>query len=206
MKYTVNTVLLLLILFALPAGSADAAMAKTYRVQLATRDAQQVGALACAGIASGAAERLEASTLRRGSAQVSVEVQCKSHRVEGATPVAHRTTCSNRTGQWQCEPGVDAMLMTLRPQQVVAVIPDGINAPVAITLVTEANKLTVPPFQNPASWLMVDTCKVSKGAQQEFKGAAHFSIDCTGGRLAITRDCWGEKCRYFITAGEKRIE
>jgi hypothetical protein len=206
MKYAMNTVLLLLILFALPAGSAHAAAIKTYRVQLATRDAQQVGALACARIASSGAERLEASTPRRGSAQVDVAVLCKPHRPEGTTPVARRTTCSNRTGQWKCEPGVDAMLVTLRPQQVVAVIPEGINAPIAVTLVTEANKLTVPPFQNPASWLMNGVCTVSKSSPQEFKGATHFSIDCTGGRLAITRDCWGEKCRYFITAGEKRLE
>ena len=130
-------------------------------------------------------------------------MRCKPHAVQQTLPVARHVECRNAKGPWSCDAGQDALLMTLPDASVLAVLPGTVPARSAIAVVREAMQLTVPPFHAPARSLLKDRCRVSQQEAVEFKGATHFRLECTPGVIQLTRDCWNDKCRYFITAGSR---
>jgi hypothetical protein len=100
---------------------------------------------------------------------------------------------------WQCGAGHDALMVKLDESPAFALVPGVVPARTALYLVREAAKLTVPPFHKPAqSWLQ-DQCTVAQAREAPFKGGMHFDLMCTPGTLIVTRDCWQNRCRFFIT-------
>lgn len=189
---------------ALQPGMADAATpTASIRVQLSTQDKARIGAAACSGIGSDGAERIEARRNAQTPRSMEADVYCRPHGETESLPLVHVTRCSNGAGTWKCEPGSDASLLSVSKSSTVAVVADGVTLHMAIYLVREAAQLTVPPFHRPASSYMSDKCIVTRATTQAFKGATHFAIDCAHGNLALTRDCWPQGCRVFITGGDQ---
>jgi hypothetical protein len=93
--------------------------------------------------------------------------------------------------------------MTLPDASVLAVVPGTVTPRAAIAVVREAMQLSIPPFHAPALPLLKDRCNVSQREAAEFKGATHFQLECTPGTIQLTRDCWKDKCRYFIVGGSR---
>lgn len=131
-----------------------------------------------------------------------IDVKCEPHGTEESLPVARFTRCSNQKAQWSCDTGYEALQMTLPNASVVSVVPDGVTPRTAIELMEKAARQTVPPFHGPAIKLLGETCTVRQEPTAAFKGAVNFTISCTHGTLAMTRDCWEKTCRYFITGGD----
>jgi len=169
-------------------------------VQLSSRDRGLLAGIACG---QAAADQFHARTGKPGSSRIEVTVRCKPQTVQQTLPVARLVECRNAKGPWSCDAGQDALLMTLPDASVLAVLPGTVPARSAIAVVREAMQLTVPPFHAPARSLLKDRCRVSQQEAVEFKGATHFRLECTPGVIQLTRDCWNDKCRYFITAGSR---
>jgi hypothetical protein len=169
-------------------------------VQLSSRDRGLLAGIACG---QAGADQFQARTDKRGSSRIEVTVRCKPHATQQTLPVARHVECRNARGSWSCDAGQDAILMTLPDASVLAVVPGTVPARSAIAAVREAMQLTVPPFHAPARSLLKDRCNVSQQEAVEFKGATHFRLECTPGVIQLTRDCWNDKCRYFITAGSR---
>lgn len=94
-------------------------------------------------------------------------------------------------------------MITLSNASVLAVLPGTVAARTAIEVIGETAQLSVPPFHGPAMPWLKDKCVISQGGTAEFKGATHFRLECTPGVIQLTRDCWQNKCRYFIVGGSK---
>ncbi len=174
---------------------------KTFAVGLSSRDQAAIGQIACLDKGSPGVSQLDAWTSTKGSRQLQIDVKCEPHRTEESLPVARFTRCANRAGAWSCDEGYEALQMTLRNSSVVSVVPQGVTPRTAIELVAKAATQTVPPFHGPAIKFLSDTCTVRQESTAAFKGAVNFTIDCTHGKLAMTRDCWEKTCRFFITGG-----
>lgn len=187
--------------FCCPAALAMATAPTTFAVGLSSRDQAAVGRIACLDKGSPGVAQLDAWTTTRGSRQMQIDVTCEPHRTEESLPVARFTRCTNRAGAWHCDEGFEALQMTLRDSSVVSVVPEGVTPRTAIELMAKAATQTVPPFHGPAIKFLGDTCTVRQESTAAFKGAVNFTIDCTKGRLAMTRDCWEKTCRFFITGG-----
>ncbi len=183
-------------------GAAAPASGK-FPVQLSSHDRTLLSGIACADSGSAGVDRLDAWTTKRGSSRIEVTLRCKPHATLESLPLARYANCDNLTGVWACDQGRDALMMTLPNASVLAVVPDTVPPATAIEVVREAAELTVPPFHGPALPLLKDQCTVSQRDQAEFKGATHFRLECTPGVIQLTRDCWQDKCRYFITGGGK---
>ena len=95
-------------------------------------------------------------------------------------------------------------MITMSDDSVLALVSDGVRAAEAIQTVNTVADLSVPPFQNGAIEVLQDQCSIRQLPERLFKGATHFSVDCTGGTLAVTRDCWNGRCRFFITNAKRR--
>lgn len=173
-----------------------AAAPDSTEVQLSSRDRAQVIAAACG--AGRDAEQLRASRAGKGSA-VEVAVRCTPHRNELSLPVARVTSCGSEKGLWHCAPGQDALMMKLGDSPALALVPGAVPAREALYLVTEADKLTVPPFQKPARGWLQGQCTVAQMRDATFRGGTIFDLKCTPGTLLVTRDCWKDRCRFFIT-------
>jgi hypothetical protein len=192
----------LLALCALIAASAGAAtLSKTYPVTLSQQDKTQLASAACGNTGLAGAERIVASTTKQGSNKVSAEVRCKSQASVGKFPVLHYSSCSNGTGSWRCEPGYDAIHMTLSDSAVLPVRPVGISREMAVELITEASKQIVPPFHHPALDLMRGRCSVAPHATSPSPDMKLFDIQCQGTSMLLTKHCWTGGCRYFISEG-----
>ena len=165
-------------------------------VQLSSRDRALVTTAACA--AGRSADKLQPRRAGKDS-PVEVAVQCTPHRTERSRPVAHVTTCSNDKGLWKCAAGNDALMVRLGDAPAMALIPGVVPAETALYLVTEADKLTVPPFHKPARTWMQDQCTVTQTRPATFRGGTVHELQCTAGSLSITRDCWKDRCRFFIS-------
>jgi hypothetical protein len=180
-----------------------AAPAGTFPVQLSSHDRGALSRLACASTGAPELDRLEAWTTKRGSGRITVELRCKPHATLESLPLARYVNCDNLTGLWTCGEGRDALMMTLSNASVLAVLPGTVAAHTAIEVVGEAAQLSVPPFHGPALPWLADKCVISQRDAAEFKGATHFRLECTPGVIQLTRDCWQNKCRYFIVGGSK---
>lgn len=179
----------------IPQFSGAASPAAT-EVQLSSRDRAQVTAAACG--AGRDAGQLRAARQGKGSA-VEVTIRCAPHRTEASLPVAHVTTCSSDKGLWHCAPGQDALMVTLGDSPALALVPGAVPARDALYLVAEADKLAVPPFQKPARGWLQGQCTVAQVRAASFRGGTIFDLKCTPGTLLVTRDCWNDRCRFFIT-------
>jgi hypothetical protein len=184
-----------------PAALAMTTEPKTFAIGLSSRDQAAVGRIACLDKGSPGVAQLDAWTTTRGSRHMQIDVTCEPHRTEESLPVARFTRCTNRAGEWHCDEGLEAIQMTLRDSSVVSVVPEGVTPRTAIELMAKAATQTVPPFHGPAIKFLGDTCTVRQESTAAFRGAVNFTIDCTKGRLAMTRDCWEKTCRFFITGG-----
>jgi hypothetical protein len=160
-------------------------------------------AAACTGVGANGAERIEATTTRRGSTNVDATVQCRAHRSEAAMPVAHHSSCHNRAGKWTCDKGYDSLQVTIRGKTIVAVVARGIQPAAAVDAVTRASKMTYPPFTEPAWPIFKGTCSVGVVPSPGRKGLTRFAIDCTGGQVELNKLCWKEGCRHFIVSGDR---
>ena len=168
--------------------------------QLSSRDRSLLAGIACD---TSGAEQFHAWADKRGSSRIKVTVRCKPHAEQQSLPVARYADCNNASGTWACGMGQDALLMTLPDASVLAVVPGMVPPRTAIAVVREAMQLSIPPFHGSALPLLKDRCNVSQREAVEFKGATHFQIECTPGTIQLTRDCWKDKCRYFITGGSR---
>ena len=115
--------------------------------------------------------------------------------------MANLTTCSNGRGLWQCDAGADALMVKVDDNAPLALVAGALPAREALSLLTETAKLTVPPFYKPAKMWLQDQCSVVGMRDATFKGGTQFDLQCTRGTLSITRDCWKNRCRFFITSG-----
>jgi hypothetical protein len=172
-------------------------------VQLSSRDRQAISDLACPPPASKGSEHLEAKARKPGSTRIDVAVRCQSHRLEGDVPVSSHATCNNDKGQWLCAPGRDGLILKLGSEPVT-VFTEGVPAREAIELIRAAARLNVPPMQFHAREILRDQCTVKRATGTSFKGATLFEVDCSRGTMAMTRDCWDNKCRHFTTGGTQR--
>jgi hypothetical protein len=180
-------------------ATAPEAQAK-FETQLSSRDRGLLAGIACE---APAADQFHAWTDKRGSSRVAVTVRCKPHAVQQTLPVARYVDCSNARGTWTCGAGLDALLMTLPDASVLAVVPGAVPPRTAIAVVRQAMQLSIPPFHASSLPLLKDRCNVSQREAVEFKGATHFQLECTPGVMQLTRDCWKDKCRYFIVGGHR---
>jgi hypothetical protein len=165
-------------------------------IQLSSRDRAQVSAAAC-GVAGGDAAELRAS--RAGKARLNVAVRCRPHGTQESLSLAHVTSCGNEGGRWKCEAGNDALMMKLGDTPEMALIAGGVPARDALYLVQEVDKLTVPPFHKPARQWLQDQCSLVQAGAAAFRGGTLFELQCTRGTLHVTRDCWKDRCRFFIS-------
>jgi len=181
-------------------GAAASGIAVKFDAQLSSRDRGLLAGVACN---AATADQFDAWTDKRGSSRIEVTVRCKPHAEQQTLPVARYTDCSNARGTWTCNAGQDALMMTLPDASLLAVVAGTVPPRTAIAVVREAMHLSIPPFHGPALVLLKDRCNVSQREAVEFKGATHFQLECTPGIIQLTRDCWKDKCRYFITGGSR---
>ena len=87
---------------------------------------------------------------------------------------------------------------------VLAVVVEGVRAVEAIQVVNTIADLSIAPFQNGAIEVLQDQCILRQLPKALFKGATHFTLDCMPATVAVTRDCWDKRCRFFITDVTKR--
>lgn len=180
----------------LPLQMASAAAPDAAGIQLSSKDRARVSAAAC-GAAGGDAAALRAS--RAGKAVLKVAVQCRPHGSQESLPLARVTSCGNDGGAWKCEAGGDALLIKLGDSPEMALLPGAVPARDALYLVQEVDKLTVPPFHKPARQWLQDQCTLVQAGAAAFRGGTLFELQCTRGTLHVTRDCWKDRCRFFIS-------
>ncbi len=186
------------------AAAANTLPAPSVAAKLSGRDRTLIAAAACTGSGASGASQIEA-TAATGNSPSQVFVRCEPHRMEEGLPVAHQTNCQREKSAWRCDAGDDALLMTLQDFTVTALVPrGGLGARAALAAATEMARLSVPPFHGPAYPLMKGTCTLHQAQKAEFTGAAHFSLDCTGASLSMTRHCAKNRCRYFIIKGGEK--
>ncbi len=190
-----------LALFVASYGMARAMEKPSAGARLSARDRSDVSATACGPVGTGEAERIDARVSPGSLRAMDVSVQCRAHRIEQSLPVVRLVRCSSSSGMWKCADGRDAIQLELPNAAKVLIVPNGIGSRVAIDVATEASKLTVPPFHRSAQLYMSGECSVSQESGKAFSGATHYSVACSNGSLAVTRDCWSKGCRLFITGG-----
>lgn len=192
-----------LLLLVLSGAMASGAFAAQYPVQLSAQDRQSLSVAACAADGAQGAERIQATTTKRGSASIEAIVQCHSHRSLGKLPVARHSTCHNRSGTWACAKSHDAVLVTIRDTTVVTVVAQGIELATAADVVARASKMTYPPFTEQAWPIFTGSCSVGLVPSPGRAGLTRYAIDCTGGKVEMNRLCWKEGCRHFNVSGER---
>jgi len=178
------------------AGVADAAAPGTL-----TLSAQEQKLMAASCATAGLDKAVARSA---GASRVAASVRCRAHGKEGETPVARVAQCEKKARGWTCAPARDALMIPMSDDSVLALVADGVRAAEAIQTVNRVADLSVPPFQNGAIEVLQDQCSIRQLPERLFKGATHFSVDCTSGTLAVTRDCWDGRCRFFITNATRR--
>jgi hypothetical protein len=183
---------------ALGIGGALNAAAPAEKIALSAHDKKLMTAASCAGAG------LDSVVARKESSRTFASVRCESHGKEGETPVARAAQCEKNGGAWTCAPARDALMMKLSDDSVLALISIGVRAPEAIQTLNSVANMSVPPFQNGAIDVLQDQCSIRQLPERAFKGATHFSVECTRGTLAVTRDCWDGRCRFFITHAMRR--
>jgi hypothetical protein len=193
-----------LIATTLSIGFAGAASPRTYPVQLSARDRNLVAQVACDSIGAAGLDQLRAFKRRQGSRVIEVAARCTPHRTEQSLPVAHYTTCTNRSGAWRCADGHDAAQMRMADNTVVAIRGVGVELGTAIELIREAQQLVYPPFHTPARFLLRGTCSVTRKPDEYSANFERYGVDCDAGSFAISKVCPGAKCGYFITAGTRK--
>jgi hypothetical protein len=181
-----------------PAAEAGA----TFEAKLQPKERDQLGELACTATGSAGPSRIDAQAKKSGGPAVLASVECQSHRMQHSLPVVHTAGCAKQAGKWSCDRGVDALLLAVPGAGTVAVVPYDMPGLAATRLVSEAARLTVPPFHAPASRLLKDRCEVRQRPGAAFRGASHFQIRCTAGTVELTRDCGSTPCRYFAVLGD----
>jgi hypothetical protein len=192
-----------LVLLALLGAVANGALAAQYPVQLSVADRESITAAACAAAGTKGAERIDATTTKRDSASINATVHCQSHRTLNKLPVAHHSTCHNRTGTWVCAKGHETVRVTIREKTAVTVTARGIDLATAADAVTRASKMTYPPFTEQAWPIFKGTCSVGTAPSPGRDGLTRFPIECTGGKVELNRLCWKEGCRYFNVSGDR---
>jgi hypothetical protein len=166
-----------------------------------TLSAQERKVMAAASCTTG----LDTATARSvGVSRVVASVRCVAHGKDGEVPVASVAQCQKKAGAWKCDPARDALVMTLHDDSVLALVVEGVRAVEAIQVVNTIADMSVPPFQNGAIDVLQDQCVLRQLPERLFKGATHFTLDCMTGTVAVTRDCWDKRCRFFITDAKKR--
>lgn len=188
-----------LLLWGLLQGGAVAGepAAPAQAVGLSSRDTALIIRAACTQDGATGADRIE-GTRQRGSRSIHVEVECKPHSTAHSLPVAHHTTCDNTQGAWRCDPGRQALLVTLPDQTTLPVLADGVDLRAAVQVINEAAKLTIRPFYRPAVKVMKGKCTVSETRTSSSNNMDSFQIRCGQTLIVLTRDCWDGQCRYFI--------
>jgi hypothetical protein len=172
-------------------------------VQLSSMDRESIAAAACTVPGARAAERIDATTAKRGSTSIDATVQCQPHRSIGKSPVARHSTCHNRPGTWVCGKGHEAAQVIVHEKASVMVVPSGIELAAAVDVVERSSKMTYPPFTELAWPLFKGTCTVGQLPTAGREGLTRFSIECTGGKLEMHRLCWKEGCRHFNVSGDR---
>jgi hypothetical protein len=185
-------------------AAATAQVAATFPVQLSRQDRGAITRTVCSDAAAPEAERIHASTTKRGAATVQVEVQCRPHRMDGPFPIARRASCSNRTGQWRCDDAHEAAQAPVPlTDDPVVVIPVGLTPRAAAEIVVETSQLLAPPFSEPGRWYYGGECRVGKSSAPAKRGIEPFDLQCKNGRLAVSRYCTNGRCNYFIVSGSR---
>jgi hypothetical protein len=179
------------------AGAADAAAPGT--ITLSAKEQKVMAAASCSDVGLD-----EAVARSAGASRVAASVRCRSHGKEGETPVARVAQCEKKGPAWTCAPARDALMITMSDDSVLALVSEGVPANEAIQTVSTVADLSMPPFQNGAIEVLQDQCSIRQLPERLFKGATHFNLDCTGGTLSVTRDCWGGRCRFFVTNAKRR--
>jgi hypothetical protein len=139
-----------------------------------------------------------------GKSSTMASVRCLPHGKAGEVPLARVAQCAKQGATWTCVPARDALMLKMPDESVLALVVDGVRPAEAIQTVNSIADLSVPPFQGGATEVLQDQCSLRQLPERAFKGATHFSLDCIGGTLAVTRDCWNGRCRFFITQATKR--
>jgi hypothetical protein len=176
--------------------------AQSHPVKLSAQDQALIAAAACTDAGANGAERIDATTSKRGSTHVDATVQCRAHRTEGTVPVAHLSSCHNRLGKWTCTAGHDALQVTIR-KETVWVVARGVQPAVAVDVVTRASKMTYPPFTEPAWPIFTGTCSVGVVPSPGRAGLTRFAIECNGGKVELNKLCWKEGCRHYNVSGDR---
>jgi hypothetical protein len=193
----------LLFLVGVTAGHAGTAP-RSHEVQLSSRDRAELSRVACAQRSLPEADQINASKERKTSTLIQVAVRCGSHRAEGAVPVAQVAACTNAGAKWSCESGREALTVGLADKQLLTVVPEGMSTALAASVITEAIKLTFPPFYKPLAPLLMSECSMREAGQGPFKGATLFRLTCTHWDVEITRDCGTRPCRHFVARTDPR--
>lgn len=156
-------------------------------------------------MAARCATGLDTATAREvGASRLVASVLCVAHGKEGEIPVARAAQCEKKAGAWKCAEARDALVMTLYDDSVLALVVEGVRAVEAIQVVNTIADMATPPFQNGAIDVLQDQCVLRQLPKALFKGATHFTLDCMPATVAVTRDCWDNRCRFFITDTKKR--
>jgi hypothetical protein len=156
-------------------------------------------------MAAGCTTGLDTATARAvGASRVVASVRCVAHGKEGEVPVARAAQCEKKAGAWKCAPARDVLVMTLYDDSVLALVVEGVRAVEAIQVVNTIADMSMPPFQNGVIDVLQDQCILRQRPERLFKGATHFTLDCVDTTVAVTRDCWDKRCRFFITDTKKR--
>jgi hypothetical protein len=183
---------------ALAGAVAVAAATPPGKIELTKQEQNAMAAQACA------ATGLDVAAARSsGASRVAASVRCKPHGKEGEVPVARVAQCEKKAGAWKCAAARDALMVTMFDDSVLALVSDGVRAAEAIQTVTTVAGASVPPFQNGAIDVLQDECTLRQLPERLFKGATHFTVQCTPGTLEVTRDCWEGRCRFFITNAKR---
>jgi hypothetical protein len=185
----------------LPGAAMAATLVKTYPVNLAQRDRILLATAACKPVGVAEAVRIDATTRKKDSSDITAEVRCKPHTSVGAYPLLRYATCNNSGGSWRCDEGYDVIHMKLPDVPELPVVPRGVSPQMAIEAITEASKLQVPPFHHPAIYLMRGRCSVAPHPASPSPEMKLFDIGCDGTGMLLTRHCWKDGCRYFISEG-----
>lgn len=175
-----------------------AAATPASKIELTKQEQNAMAAQACA--ASGL-DVAEARSI--GASRVAASVRCKPHGKEGEVSVARVAQCEKKAGAWKCAPARDALMVTMLDDSVLALVSEGVRAAEAIQTVTTVAGASVPPFQNGAIDVLQGQCTIQQLPERLFKGATHFTVQCTPGTLEVTRDCWEGRCRFFITNAKR---
>jgi hypothetical protein len=183
---------------ALAGAVAVAAATPPGKIELTKQEQNAMAAQACAALGLDAAEARSA-----GASRVAASVRCKPHGKEGEVPVARVAQCEKKAGAWKCAAARDALMVTMFDDSVLALVSDGVRAAEGIQTITTVAGASVPPFQNGAIDVLQDQCTIRQLPERLFKGATHFTVQCTPGTLEVTRDCWEGRCRFFITNAKR---